>query len=90
MNRPLVVAGWMLIGASALAAGEIEPLDADFLEYLANLEADDDNWTLLDDPDRDSASEDAENEQSAEKPTARKSSEEAAKPAVEERCPAGC
>lgn len=29
------------------AADEIEPLDADFLEYLANMEREDDDWTLL-------------------------------------------
>ncbi|WP_161810567.1 hypothetical protein [Steroidobacter agaridevorans] len=85
MSRVLLFAGWMLIGASAHAADEIESLDADFLEYLANLEADDDNWTLLDDPDREPASEDPEHEQSAKKPAARKSSKEAARPAVEER-----
>lgn len=79
------MAGWMLSGAGAHAADEIEPLDADFLEYLANLEADDDNWTLLDDPDREPASKDSENEPPAEQPAARKSSKEAAKPAVEER-----
>lgn len=85
MRRGLLLAGWMLIGAAAPAADEFEPLDADFLEYLANLEADDDNWTLLDDPDRQPASRDSENEPPAEKPAARKSNEEAAKPAVKER-----
>lgn len=85
MRSALLLAGWMLVGAATQAADEIEPLDAAFLEYLANLEADDDNWTLLDDPDSEPASKDPENEQPAEKPAARKSSKEAAKPAVEER-----
>ena len=86
MRRALLLAAWMLFGTGTPAADEIEPLDADFLEYLANLEADDDNWTLLDDdPDREPASNDSETEQPAEKPAARKSNKEAAKPAVEER-----
>lgn len=86
MRKALLLSGWMLIGAAAWAADEIEPLDADFLEYLANLEADDDNWTLLDDGmDREPASNHSETEQPAERPAARKSSKEAAKPAVEER-----
>ncbi len=42
----------MLFGVAARAADEIEPLDADFLEYLANMEAMTTDWTLLDDPDR--------------------------------------
>lgn len=29
------------------AAEEIEPLPVDFLEYLANLESDDEDWTLF-------------------------------------------
>jgi hypothetical protein len=75
----------MLIGAGTHASDEIESLDADFLDYLANLEADEDNWTLLDDPDPEPASKKSEEDASAEKSAARKSSEEAAKPAVEER-----
>lgn len=85
MRRALFLAGWMLIGAGTRAADEIEPLEADFLDYLANLEADEDNWTLLDDPDRKPASEDSEDGPSAKKPAPRNASEEAAKPAVEER-----
>ncbi len=37
MSRVLLM-GWMLLGAVTQAADEIEPLDADFLEYLANME----------------------------------------------------
>lgn len=74
----------MLFGTASHAADEIEPLDADFLEYLANMESDDDNWTLLDNPDQQPASQDSESEP-ADPPAARKASKEAAKPAVEER-----
>ena len=35
-----------LSGAAALAAPP-EPLDADFLDYLANCEGKDDNWTVV-------------------------------------------
>ncbi|WP_129641216.1 hypothetical protein [Peristeroidobacter agariperforans] len=83
MRTALLLAVSMLTGMLTHAADEIEPLDADFLDYLANLEADDDNWTLLDDPDREPASQDSEKEPA--KPAARKANKEAAKPAVEER-----
>lgn len=75
----------MLFGTATHAADEIEPLDADFLEYLANMESDDDNWTLLDDSGQQPANQDSESEQPAAPPVARKASKEAAKPAVEER-----
>ena len=47
-----MVRGWsacilVLLSAVAVAAEEEEQLDADFLEYLANLEGDDDDWTLV-------------------------------------------
>lgn len=74
----------MLIAAAAQAADQIEPLDADFLEYLANMESDDDDWTLLDEADHEPASQDSGSER-AEKATHRKVKEEAAKPAVEQR-----
>jgi hypothetical protein len=85
MRRALLLAGWVLIGAATQAAEDIEPLEADFLEYLANLEADEDNWTLLGEPDREPVSKEIENEQPAKKAAARKASNEAAKPAAEER-----
>jgi hypothetical protein len=71
----------MLFGVAARADDEIEPLDAAFLEYLAHMESDDDNWTLLGDPDH----KPAESKQPAQKPVTRKANKEAAKPAVEER-----
>lgn len=79
MKRALLVVGWMLLGAVTQAADEIEPLDGDFLEYLANMEDEDDDWTLLEEAPRKAATA-AEGEQSTQKP-----SKEAAKPAVEER-----
>lgn len=47
-----MIRGWpawilVLLGAVAVAAEDEEQLDADFLEYLANLEGDDDDWTLV-------------------------------------------
>lgn len=48
MRGVLILAGLMVASAGSRAAeAEIEPLDGAFLEYLANLEGDDDNWTLL-------------------------------------------
>jgi hypothetical protein len=79
MKRVLLLVGWMLLGAVTQAADEIEPLDGDFLEYLANMEDEDDDWTLLEDAPAKTA--DGE----ANKDEARKPSKEAAKPAVDER-----
>lgn len=81
MKGALFLAGWMLTGAGAQAADEIEPLDLEFLDYLANMETDDDNWTLLDDREQQRASNSAESE----KPATDQATQEAAKPAVEER-----
>ena len=47
MIRGLSACVFALLSAAAPAAEETEQLDADFLEYLANLEGDDDDWTLL-------------------------------------------
>lgn len=80
MTRVLFLVAWMLLGAVTQAADEIEPLDADFLEYLANMEDEDDDWTLLEDSPRKPA--EGEQAKTAEKP---KPSKEAAKPAVDER-----
>lgn len=52
MNRVALLMGLVLVSGGARAADEIEPLDGAFLEYLANLEGDDDDWTLLADADR--------------------------------------
>ena len=43
---PLLVAGAGLLAVPARAA-EPEPLDEEFLEYLAQLEGDEDDWTLF-------------------------------------------
>jgi hypothetical protein len=81
MPRVLLLVGWMLLGAITQAADEIEPLDGDFLEYLANMEDEDDDWTLLEEAPRKTA----DGEQSTKQPETRKTNKEAAKPAVEER-----
>ena len=47
MIRALSACVCVLLGADAPAAEESEQLDAEFLEYLANLEGDDDDWTLV-------------------------------------------
>jgi len=61
-------------------AEEAEQLDADFLEYLANLEGDDDDWTLIAQADesKPEAGKDGES-----KP--QKASKQADRPAVDER-----
>jgi hypothetical protein len=69
----------MLLAAVTQAADEIEPLDGDFLEYLANMEDEDDDWTLLEDAPRKAATP-SKDEQSSQQPD-----KEAAKPAVEKR-----
>jgi hypothetical protein len=79
MNRVWLLVGWMLLGAVTQAADEVEPLDGDFLEYLANMEDEDDDWTLLEDAPRKPATT-SEGEQSTQQPD-----KEAAKPAVEKR-----
>ncbi len=43
---PLLAAGVGLMAGAAQAA-EPEPLDEEFLEYLAQLEGDEDDWTLF-------------------------------------------
>ena len=47
MRAALILTGLIVAGPARAADAEIEPLDADFLEYLANLEGDDADWTLL-------------------------------------------
>lgn len=64
------------------AADEIEPLDGDFLEYLANLERDDDDWTLLADAED---SQQAPSTKTSADAKARQPAKEAAKPAADER-----
>jgi hypothetical protein len=85
VKRTLLLAGWMLSGSALWAADQIEPLDGDFLDYLGDMESDDDNWTLLDGADASSANQDSESPDRAKKPSLPKPSQEAAKPAVEQR-----
>lgn len=47
MNRWLSAGVLVLLSTAASAAEEPEHLDADFLEYLAQLEGEDDDWTLI-------------------------------------------
>jgi hypothetical protein len=46
LSAPALAAGMYLLARSAGAA-EPEPLDEEFLEYLSQLESDDDDWTLF-------------------------------------------
>lgn len=79
MIRASLSVGLLLVTAGVWAAEESEPLDADFLEYLANLEGDEDNWTLLVD------AEPARGSSQQADTQASKPSKEAAKPAADER-----
>lgn len=79
MNKLWITA--ILLASTWIAAvpEENEPLDGAFLEYLANLEGDGDDWTLLTEAEEDPA----EAQAKPAKPT--QPSKEAAKPAEEER-----
>jgi hypothetical protein len=80
MVRALSACVFALLSATALAAEEAEQLDADFLEYLANLEGDDDDWTLVAQADESQPEpgKDAESQP-------QKASKQADRPAVDER-----
>lgn len=82
MLRPAVLGFLLTLSLPLPAADEIEPLDADFLDYLANMEREDDDWTLLADAeDRQPAATDkAATEVKAPKPA-----KEAAPTAADER-----
>lgn len=83
MIRGLPASVLVLLSALAPAAEEPEQLDGDFLEYLAHMEGDDDDWTLVAPPE----------EAEAQPPPAQKKIESktsqppkpAAKPAADER-----
>jgi hypothetical protein len=81
MVRGLSAAVLVLLSTLAQAAEDSEQLDADFLEYLAHLEGDDDDWTLVAQP------EEAPTPppKPAEKSKAPQPSKQADKPAVDER-----
>lgn len=77
--RPLSLVWLLLLSLDGSAAGDDESLEADFLEYLANMEGDEDDWTLLADA----------KEPPAPPPKAtsepRKTTKEAVEPAVDKR-----
>jgi hypothetical protein len=85
MRGALILAGLMVTSTMARPAEpDPEPLNAAFLEYLANMEGDDDDWTLLADTAGKSATP-ADSKSSSEASPAPQPSKEAAKPAAEER-----
>jgi len=43
----MIVAAWSSPGAPPAFAGKPEPLDKEFLDYLAACEGKDDNWTVV-------------------------------------------
>lgn len=71
---------FVLLGATAPAAEDVEQLDADFLEYLAQLEGDDDDWTLVAQPEEAQTPPRKEADSRARKP-----SKQADSPALDER-----
>lgn len=82
MGRWLLPCFLVVLSTAAPAAEDAEQLDADFLEYLANLEGDDDDWTLL------AQVEDPKTPPQGQKPAeskAPKPSKPADQPAVDER-----
>ena len=80
MLRGLSAGVLVLLSAIAPAAEESEQLDADFLEYLAHLEGDDDDWTLVAQPEETPAPPPKKAESKTAQP-----SKQADKPAVDER-----
>ena len=80
MARSLPACALALLSVVAPAAEQTEHLDAEFLEYLAHLEGDEDDWTLVAEPDeaRSPPGKDA----ASKRP---KASEQANRPAVDER-----
>jgi hypothetical protein len=86
MNRARAVAVLLFACAwPAAAAEKLPPLDAEFLEYLANFGSDEEDWTLfVDDDDEEPATEPPAAKEPAAKREVSKT-EAAAKPAVEKR-----
>jgi len=80
MIRALSASLLLLSSLLVFAAEDVEQLDADFLEYLAHLEGDDDDWTLVAQPEETQTP--ARKEADAKAP---KSARPAEKPAVDER-----
>lgn len=79
MVRWLLAGLLVLAAAVAPAAEEPEQLDAEFLEYLANLEGDEDDWTLV------AEAEEAKAAARRSDNPPRKASKEADRPAADER-----
>jgi hypothetical protein len=53
MQRRALVLSLFLVASSAFAADrKIQPLPAEFLEYLSDLEGEEDDWTLVADDDK--------------------------------------
>lgn len=85
MRGVLILAGLMAASSAAQAAeAESESLEAAFLEYLADLEGDDDDWTLLAAASQKSGPQ-PESDISSESAKRSNPKKEAAKPAAEER-----
>jgi len=82
MLKPAVMTVLLLLGPSGFAADKIEPLEGAFLDYLANLEGDDDDWTLLAEAGKSPPPATPSKDRPAKPDTA---SKEAANPAVDER-----
>ena len=80
MIRGLPSCVLVLLAAAVPAAEESEQLDAEFLEYLAHLEGDDDDWTLVAPPEQAPAPTRKEPESKTAKP-----SKQADEPAVDQR-----
>lgn len=74
MIRCLSACVLALLSATAFAAEEVEQLDAEFLEYLAHLEGDEDDWTLV-----------AQADEAQPEPRKDADGKQPAKPAVDER-----
>jgi hypothetical protein len=84
MIRALSACVLALLSADAPAADDTEQLDAEFLEYLATLEGDDDDWTLVAQAEEARQAKDAVN-RAPDETSARKVPKQADPPAVDER-----
>ena len=86
MPRQLILAFLLLAAPRCFGAEEIEPLDAEFLEYLSQLENDQDDWTLIADAESATdATSKAAARRAARKAARQAQQQEAAKPAADER-----
>ena len=81
MFKRVLVPMLVLLSLSAFPAEQIDEVDADFLDYLADMEGEGDDWTLL--ADAEDQAKAARTPPPASDST--KASKEAAPPAVDER-----